>query len=330
MLEFGLRLLTDRGLRRLGDASPPSTVIYSSPYPYGVLAAAHLAQRYSADLVFEVRDIWPASAIELAGASPLNPLISLAAYCETFAYRRSARVASLLPNAREHMVARGLHAAKFLYIPNGVHARQLADGADHEGAAVVTRAVELQAEGRFVVVYAGGMAHHHNLGRLLESAALLHARLPDRFHFLLVGDGDQLDALKKMATALGAANVEFFQPTAKGAILKLLDSADAGYVSVIPSPIYRFGISSNKMFDYMLSGVPIVSAIESPQDPVSEAGCGITVDPREPTLIADAIAHLAALPKEQRKGMGASGRRYVEAHHDYRVLAERYLQALRC
>lgn len=51
----------------------PDIVICSSHCPFAFLAAERYARRVNAKLVFEVRDLWPLTLIELAGASRSNP-----------------------------------------------------------------------------------------------------------------------------------------------------------------------------------------------------------------------------------------------------------------
>lgn len=92
--------------------------------------------------------------------------------------------------------------------------------------------------------------------------------------------------------------------------------------------LYRYGISPNKLFDYMLAGRPILHACNASNDPVAQAGCGFTVIPEDADAFADAVRRLCALPEAERRRLGANGRNFVIAHHDYRVLASRFLEAL--
>lgn len=94
------------------------------------------------------------------------------------------------------------------------------------------------------------------------------------------------------------------------------------------SPLYAFGVSPNKVFDYMLSGMPIIQSIESPNDLVAEANCGVTIPPEDPHALADAIRRLRAMSCEQRRRLGPNGRHFVTRNHDYRVLARRFLDAV--
>jgi glycosyltransferase involved in cell wall biosynthesis len=78
----------------------------------------------------------------------------------------------------------------------------------------------------------------------------------------------------------------------------------------------------------MMAAKPVVHAVDAANDPVREAGCGISVCPDDPVAIAEALRRVASFGPAEREAMGAKGRAYVLANHDYRVLAGRFVEAL--
>jgi glycosyltransferase involved in cell wall biosynthesis len=104
---------------------------------------------------------------------------------------------------------------------------------------------------------------------------------------------------------------------------------DALYIGLQRTSLFRFGISPNKLMDYMMAAKPVIQAIDAGNDMVADSGCGISLAPEDPRALADAIAQLAGLPAAERAAMGQRGREHVRRHHDYRVLAARFLDALR-
>jgi glycosyltransferase involved in cell wall biosynthesis len=98
-----------------------------------------------------------------------------------------------------------------------------------------------------------------------------------------------------------------------------------GYQS---SPLFRFGISPNKVFDYMAAGRPVILVGSAGNDPVRDAGCGVTVTSNDPAALAGAIRSLRLLPSSELSRLGANGRAYAEKTHAYPILARRYLAAL--
>ena len=114
----------------------------------------------------------------------------------------------------------------------------------------------------------------------------------------------------------------------KNAVRSALEACDALYLGWKRRSIYRFGVSPNKLFDYMAAARPIVHATSAPGDPVAECGCGVSVEAEDPGALAVAIEGLAALSAAERAELGARGRRRAEEQHDYPVLAERLLAAV--
>jgi glycosyltransferase involved in cell wall biosynthesis len=231
----------------------------------------------------------------------------------------------MLPAAEPHMRSHGLSRGKFNYVPNGIDPSEWAGGAAAAPGEHRQALESAKAGGRFTVLYAGA----HGVANSLHSIVRTAARLRDsEVTFFLVGHGPEKAALQSLAGGLGLSNVVFLPPAPKNAIPALLEMADALIITLQRTPIFRFGISPNKLMDYMMAARPVIQAIEAGNDMVQESGCGISVQPENPEAIADAVLRLMTIPESQRAAMGARGRAYVMARHDYRVLANRFLEAL--
>lgn len=304
----------------------PAMVIASSPHPYVWFAVRNLARRFGARSVFEVRDLWPLSLVELAGVSPGHPLVLMTGWLERNAYRTADSVVSLLPKTLEHMQALGLDPARWHYIPNGVEDTAEPGTASDQPCTQLAR--EWSAQGRTVIVYAGALGRPNHVESLLKAIALLRDVGTDA-GAIIVGRGEQEETLKAMVTELGLQDrVRIFGQIPKVEIPPLLKAASAGYISLRPEPLFRFGISPNKLFDYMLAALPVLFAVQAGNDPVADAACGFSVDPGDPQAISAAIVQLAGLTEEACQEMGERGRTYVLQRHGYRRLAENYLRLL--
>src|SRR5690606_20803669 len=108
----------------------------------------------------------------------------------------------------------------------------------------------------------------------------------------------------------------------------LAGQADAFAFNLIDSPIFQYGISSNKLFDFMAAARPVLFCCSSSNNPIADAGAGVTVPPENPAALAEAILELASLPLDMRKDMGMAGRRHLEEHYDMAVLADRLSKTL--
>jgi len=108
----------------------------------------------------------------------------------------------------------------------------------------------------------------------------------------------------------------------------VMSLADAFIYGLRDLPLYRFGITLNKLTDYRAGGRPIIFFGRSAYDPVRDVRAGFSVPPQDPAAIADAIEHLIALSPSERLAMGRNARQYVEEHHNIPKLADRLLAAM--
>ena len=103
---------------------------------------------------------------------------------------------------------------------------------------------------------------------------------------------------------------------------------DVLFISLQKTPLFRFGVSPNKLMDYMMAGKPVIQAIEAGNDLVRESGCGISVKPEDPEAVVAAVLQLMSCKPAEREAMGHRGKQYVLAHHDYRILVQQFLGIL--
>jgi glycosyltransferase involved in cell wall biosynthesis len=315
MVVFMLRLFR-LPARRL---PAPDAIVVSSPSPFPILPASLWARRGGRRLIFEVRDVWPLTLQELGGLSRLHPLVAVMAWFERFAYRVADTVVSVFPAAAPHYLARGMAPVKLRVVPNGASPDALLEPT--RPAPEHVRAVT--ASGAFTVGFVGTLAVANAIEPLVEAARILAG---EDIRFVIVGHGSEGARLRSLAT--GLPNVTFVGPVDKADVPATLRTFDLCYIGYHRSPLYRFGISSNKVFDYMAASRPIVLAADAVNDWVRAAGCGITVPPDDPAALAEAIRALRRMPAAERGRLGANGRAFVEREHAYAVLARRYLPIL--
>jgi glycosyltransferase involved in cell wall biosynthesis len=316
MLVFMLRLF------RLPVARlpAPDAIVVSSPSLFPILPAERWARRWKARLVFEVRDIWPLTLQELGGLSRFHPLVAVMRWFEARAYRVADSVVSVLPAAAPHLESRGMSSNKLTVIPNGV-------GSDALGEPILAPPSQVEAVTArypFTIGFVGTLGAANALDALIEAARLLSR---EDIGFVLVGQGS--DGPRLQSLAAGLEHVAFVGPVAKNEVPATLRTFDACYVGYRASPLYRFGISPNKVFDYMAASRPIILAASAANDPVREAGCGLTVPPDDPVALATSIQTLRAMSPAERDRLGRNARAFVEREHTYAILASRYLKVLR-
>ncbi len=297
----------------------------SSHHPLAIFPARKLAQKHHARLVFEVRDLWPLTLIELGGASRRNPLIAAMQYAENYAYKVADKVVSVLPYAADYMVKHGMSPDKFLYVPNGV----AIEGDQHDPLPQAHRS-KLQAlkkDGKFLVGYAGRVT----LANALAPAVLAFAKVSTpHAHLVILGDGALRGELRGLASRIGVQDrVTFLDPVPKQQVAEFLFNIDASYLGLHQTPsLYRFGVSLTKLHDYLLAAKPVVCAVDTRVDAIEESGAGIVCKASSPEEIAGAIDRLARLSEKERMELGKKGREWVLRNRDYKVLAQRFLEGV--
>ena len=310
--------------RQLAREFKADVVIASSTYPLDIWPARRIARLSGARLLFELHDLWPLSPMELGGYSKWHPFIMLLQAAENTACRHADAIVSILPKVREHLEAHGMAPHKLHIIPNGADPAEWLAEAPALPGLTGARLALLRRQGKFVVGYAGTHGLANALDTLLEAARLVGDQ---RFAFVLVGGGPEKERLQKMAREMNLSNVQFFDPVPKEQVPALLHHFDVAYIGWQRQPLYRFGIAPNKLIDYMMAGCTILHSVEAGNDPVADAGCGMTVAPQDPQAVARGLLALFTLGAKDRAALGARGRAYAMANLSYPVLGRRFLQA---
>jgi len=291
----------------------------TSPNIFQGVTAWALARLKRAPFLFEVRDLWPAFAVQV-GVLKQPVLIRLSEWLERFLYRQADLVMINSPGFREHVLSRG--ARRVELVPNGADAGMFhpeADGRAFREAHLKDRV----AEAVFLALYAGAHGLSNDLETVLEAARLLRER--EDIAFVLLGDGKEKPNLMRRAAELGLQNLHFLPPVPKSEMPEALAAADACIAILKPVPLYAT-VFPNKVFDYMAAGRPVILAIDGViRQVVEEARAGIYSPPGDAGALAQAVQFLAAHREESRE-MGMNGRRCVEENFNRPLLAEKLAQ----
>ncbi|ANF26723.1 glycosyltransferase family 4 protein [Stutzerimonas stutzeri] len=310
-----------RGLKHINLESPDA-IVYSSPSLIGFLGAKHLASYYDAYLAFEVRDIWPLTLVELGGYTPQHPFIRFLQWVEDKAYRDADFVISNLKNSVAHMTERGMIYSKFSWIANGFSMDEVA-----QKQSLSQKTIDQLVDDKFIVGYAGTFGFANALDSLVLAAELLKDNKD--VVFCLVGDGKEKKNLERLVSGKNLSNVRFVDAIPKVQIQSMLDRFDVCFIGLTADPLFRFGVSPNKLFDYFYSAKPIIYAIESgPYTPVTDSQSGIQIPAENPEAIADAVVRIYQKTKSERAMLGQNGRRYAVENHEYASLARKLTKAL--
>ena len=143
---------------------------------------------------------------------------------------------------------------------------------------------------------------------------------------VLVGDGQEKMRLVQRTKREKISNVVFLDSVFKNEIPSLLADMDVLYIGWENNPLYRFGISPNKLIDYMLSGKPILHSVNAANDWVAELDCGVSVPAENPKAIVQGVEYLFSLNKDILLAKGGRGNEYAMKHFDYSILAKKFIE----
>lgn len=269
-------------------------------------------------LVFEVRDLWPESAVALGEITSTRAAL-LAGKLEEMCYNRARCVVVVTAGIRRRLEERGF-GSKLAFIPNGANT-DLFRPVPEAGAALRK---ELGLADKFVVVYAGIHGVAQGLETVLEAAHRLQHE--PGVHFLLVGEGPKKAELMARRDRLGLANVTMLAERPRSEMPAYLSAADVVLVPLRRLDLFQ-GALPSKMFDAWACGRPVILSIDGEARQVLEqAGAGVYVEPEDSEQMAQAVLQLRGDP-DCLHCFGQRARRFVEQHFSRQQLATR-LEAL--
>lgn len=318
ILSFYLRLNLRDKEKKLGR---PDIILGSSFHPFSIWASLQYKKATGIPFIAEIRDLWPETMIQL-GASKYHPAVVMMDYIQKQVYKGSDAIVLLFPKAHLYIeqLKLGIPRSKMSWIPNGVDVEVF--------KSPPKKSQQIADPKYFNILNAGSLGKVYALEYLMEAAAILQEKkLPIRIH--LIGSGPLEEKLRNMKEDLGLDNVIFNGPVPKNEMPHVLSQFDVLYASLMNSPLYKWGMSLNKIHEYLSAAKPVVFAVNAINNPVNDSECGYTVASDQPKQIAETIERLYNLPSAERTNMGERGYKYAKGHFDYNILANRYDDVIR-
>lgn len=286
-------------------------VVLGPSVPLGTgLAAYYIAKKTQAVFIFEIRDVWPARLVYDGSISKFSFTYLIFRIIEKYLYRKADGITTVLPFVHDHVQKSICKTKKISWVPNGVNISKIDQYIPYNGG----------VKNYLTVMYVGGMSYVHGISTILKAAELLDMNEPDKFRFIIVGDGVNKKNFEDEARMLNLKNIEFRPFVKKSDLPKVISEADVLIASVLKSESYKFGINFNKIFDYLSSGRPVLLACSSPNDPISESSSGFTIEPENPILMANILEKLCKLSPADRVMIGRNGPKYIKDHHDIKTI----------
>ena len=297
-------------------------LVTSPPIFVGIVALA-ISKTRRIPLVFEVRDLWPESAID-TGVIRNKLIINFAFWFERLCYNHSKLINVLTPAFRKILIKRKeIDGNKVIYIPNGADLT-LSDQIMKNFNADDFRK-EKGIDDKFVIVYVGAHGLANGLQLILDTAQLL---TNTNVLFILIGKGMKRDQLIRESKKRGIQNIRFVEPLPKTEVFKYILASQIGTSVLIKNDTFKT-IYSNKTFDYMSCKKPVLMAIDGiSRELIEESDAGMYVEPENAEDFANKIRFYLKNPGLLKK-QGENGYFFVKKHFDREKLARKYLEKLK-
>lgn len=301
----------------------PDVIYASSPDIFTALKAQKLAKKHNVPVVTEIRDLWPLSIVEYRGLSNSNPLIKVLYGREKKLYKSTDALVFTMPGGGQYVKDRGLDKVvpeqKIFNINNGVDLKEQA----YQRENCVLQDGDLQ-DGTFKVIYAGSIRYVNSVDLLIKATALLKDK---PIKFLIYGDGNDKAELEKYCADNGLDSVIFKGRVDKKYIPYICSRANINFISVKQTGVSKYGVSWNKLFDYMSAGKPIISNVKVNYDLIEKFGCGISLEEQTPEKIAESILKIYNLPEAEYNKMCEGAKEGVR-DFDFEILTDKLEKVL--
>jgi glycosyltransferase involved in cell wall biosynthesis len=291
-------------------------VYATSPPLFVGLAGFVIARLKNARFFFEVRDLWPESAIEL-GQIGNRTYITFGHGMADFCYRYSSAIIAVTRGIFERLEQKGVSKGKLYLIKNGTNPERFYSIHD------LTLKEKLGWQSKFVVLYAG----IHGVAQGLETVLSVAGQMKGypKIHFAFVGDGPYKKRILELTKSKGISNVEFLPEVPADQIFRYISLADVCLVPLKKIKLFQ-GALPSKIFDIWACGKPIILGVDGEaREELEKAKGGIFVEPENVRAMAQAVAHFYQNP-ELCKQMGNNGRRFIFRNGYIRSLQARALE----
>ena len=291
----------------------PDIIMGSSVHPLATIAANKIAKKLNIPSIVEIRDLWP-EAIFMAGYTSEDSLLGkFLSYKENQIYAKADSLVFTKPGDKDHILEMNWDKAsggnidmdKIYYINNGVDLEVY----QKEVEEYQVDDQDLANPDKFNIVYTGSLRQTNNLDFILDAAKLIQAETPE-VQFIIYGAGNQLKRLKQRLVDENINNVFFKGFVNKKYVPNVLSQADSTLLNYSQNNYnWSRGNSSNKLFEYMASGKPIISTIKTNYSIISKYQCGIEIDDYTAESLRDTIIKIIEMPDAKREQMGANARK---------------------
>ena len=311
----------------------PDVILASSVHPLTMVAGIKIARKMDVPCICEIRDLWP-EAIFRFGKAKENSLIgSVLTRGEHWIYRNADALIFTKEGDTDYLKEKqwttdqdgDIDLEKCHYINNGVDIAAY----DRNITETVLNDEDLDSS-CFNVIYAGSIRPINHVGNILDAASIISTRKGyERVRFLVFGDGSELPVLKERVKNEKLFNVRLKGFVERKYIPNILSKSSVNILNYAQQQYnWSRGNSSNKLFEYMASGKPIISTVRMGYSIIDRYRCGVELEQDTPEALAEEIMKFHDMSKEQLAQMGENARNGAK-DFDVSVMTQKLVKVIK-
>lgn len=296
----------------------PDVILASSVHPLTLLAGIKIAKKYNVPCICEIRDLWPETIVQY-GTLKKNSLVAKLLYKgEKWLYNKADKLIFTIPGGKDYVEEIGLSSSKVRYINNGVDLEEYNKNKEE----FIYSDEHLDNPSTFKILYTGSMGVANELTYLVQAAEKVQEKGIDNIQFILFGHGSQREKLKEYVQNKGLTNIVFKEKVEKKFIPNILSRSDLNVFTGKHIPLYKYGLSLNKLFDYIASGKPTLSNIESGYDILVKHDCGKSVKGGSVEALVDGILEFYNMDQKEYDQYCENSLTAIQ-NYDFKILTDK-------
>ena len=311
----------------------PDIIIASSVHPLTMVAGIQIARKMRVPCICEIRDLWPEAIFSFGKTTEDSIIGKILIKGEHWIYKNADTLIFTKEGDTDYLkekrwtTAQGgdIDLKKCHYINNGVDIEAFERNIQIEKL----DDQDLLDETKFNVTYAGTIRPVNNVGNLLDTAALIKSRPGyEDVQFLIYGDGGQLEELRTRVRDEKLNNVKMKGFIDRKYIPYILNHSALNMLNYSQSQYnWNRGNSSNKLFEYMASGKPVISTVHMGYSIINKYQCGVELDEDTPEALCEQIMRFHDMGEDERARIGQNARTGAQ-DFDFDVLTQKMINVI--
>lgn len=308
----------------------PDIIIASSVHPLTMVAGIQIAKKLNVPCVCEVRDLWPEAIFSFKRLKESSLLGKFLIKGEYWIYKNADALIFTKEGDKDYILERkwnleqggDVDLSKVFYINNGVDLIGFHKKADE----VSIKDPDLE-DNKFKVVYTGTIRPVNNINNILDAAKILknHADIK----FIIYGDGNQKAEISERIKKEKISNVVLKGFVEKKYIPYILNKSSVNLLNYSNKQYnWNRGNSSNKLFEYMASGKPIISTVKMGYSIIEKYNCGIELENGTPEELSEAIIKIKNLSTDKYNSLGNNAL-VGASEFDFNKLTDRLIEVIK-